>query len=112
MKIRAWEILELAGTRMFAIAGAAAAVCAAATAVAATPILGGYGVLLAAVVGLIAAYTVATLPHRELERSSLFQAAEAPTLAASASVYLTSTGSRSKTILLLESPEPSLAELF
>jgi hypothetical protein len=112
MKTQAWDTLKLDRHRMYTIVGGAGAACAAATALISTPILGEFGLLLAVLVGVVAAYAVATIPHRDLERSSLLQAAEAPTLAASSSIYLTSTGSRSRTIIMLQSEEPRLSELF
>jgi hypothetical protein len=89
-------------------AGVATAVC---VTVFTIGILGGVSVLLAAAVGSVATYVVASLPKRSLERSALLQAKESPELAASAAVYLQSTGSRSRTILMLHSQEPRLAGL-
>ena len=58
------------------------------------------------------AYTVAAAPRRSLELSALAQARESPALAASAAVYLQSTGSRCKTILMLDSGENRLSSLL
>lgn len=74
--------------------------------------LGRIALGLAVVIALLTAYALAGMPRRSLEQSSLVQAREAPSLAASASVYLQTTGSRSKTLLLLKSEEASLGNVL
>jgi hypothetical protein len=73
-------------------------------------ILGGVSALVSAALGIGFAYLVATTPKRNLERSALIQAREAPVLAASATVHLQTTGSRSKTLLALRSESDELEE--
>ena len=74
--------------------------------------LGRIAVGLAAVIALLTAYALAGIPRRALEQSSLLQARDAPTLAASAAVYLQTTASRSKTFMLLKSDEPRLGQVL
>jgi len=69
------------------------------------------GVLVVAV-SAIACYLILSEPGREFETVSLWQAREAPLLAASAAVSLEATGSRAKTILLLRSEEEELAKVL
>jgi len=75
-------------------------------------VLGSVSALLALAVGGLASYVVGGYPKRSLDRSAVVQAREAPVLAASAAVYLESTGSRSKTVMMLQSEEPRLSEIF
>jgi len=107
-----WGVLGLSPVRMVALAVSAGAVTAACILAFTIGILGGVSVLLAVAVGGAATYLVASLPKRSLDRSALLQAREAPELAASAAVYLQSTGSRSRTILMLHSQEPRLDGLI
>jgi len=76
------------------------------------PIIGEIAILLSAVVGAATAYTTASFPKHLLERSAFLQAGESPTLAASGAVYLQSTGSKSKTILMLHSDEVMLSSVL
>lgn len=73
------------------------------------PVLGELAFIMGVVTGAAAAYATAALPGMELERSSLLQAREAPTLGAMGTVYLQGTGSRSRTVLMLRSEEPDLS---
>jgi hypothetical protein len=112
MKPESWSALGLSPRRMTAflvLVGISAGVCVLVTTWA---ILGGVSVLLSGVVGIAAAYVVAGAPKRSLAGSALIQAREAPALAASAAVYLQSTGSRAKTVLMLHSDEPRLDSLI
>jgi len=68
--------------------------------------------VLGAVVGVGSGYAVAAIPRRSIERSALEQARESPALAAAASVYLQSSGSKSKTVLMLRSEEPRLSVML
>ena len=76
------------------------------------PFLGQLALVLGAVVGLGSGYAVAAIPRRSIERSALEQARESPALAAAASVYLQSSGSKSKTVLMLRSEEPRLSAML
>jgi hypothetical protein len=110
--ISAWDAVGLDRRRMAVVSvvvGIAAGLCVFA---ATFFILGDTAALLAAAVGAMAGYLVAGSPKRSLDRSAITQAREAPVLAASAAVYLQSTGSRAKTLLMLHSDEPRLAELL
>ncbi|MGD0637587.1 MAG: hypothetical protein ABSA72_06070 [Nitrososphaerales archaeon] len=112
MKSRAWEALDLDERRMVAAVVAVAAVVGSAVLVATYSLLGDLAVVLGAVVALGSGYALAALPRRSIERSALQQAGESPALAAAASVYLQSSGSKSKTVLMLRSDEPRLAFLL
>jgi hypothetical protein len=64
------------------------------------------------VLGLIAAgavsYLIGTAPRRAVKLAAFRQTVEAPSFAASSNIYLKSTSSRSKTLLMLRAEEPSL----
>ena len=68
------------------------------------------------VLGMIAAggasYLVATAPRRLVQRAAFEQTLEAPSFAASSNIYLRSTSSRSKTLLLVRAGEPRLASFL
>jgi hypothetical protein len=107
-RTRSWDVIGLDRRRMIPIVAAAAIVPALCVIVVALPLVGQVAPVLGVVVGAASGYAVAALPKRSLERSSLLQAKEAPTLAASGAVYLQGTGSKSKTVLMLHSDEPML----
>ena len=106
--IASWESWNLDRRRMSAVLGLAGLSAGGCVYLVTSHVLGGLAMLLSLVVGVLASYTVGTVPKRALERSALLQAREAPVLAASAAVYLQSTGSRAKTLLMLRSDEPGL----
>lgn len=112
MKPASWSALGLDSTRMVATALAVGAGVAFLVGVAAGEVLGESSWAFGAALGAAASYTVASEPKRALERSAILQAREAPALAASAAVYLQSTGSRARTTLMLRSEEPLLRSLF
>lgn len=89
-----------------------ASILASAIAAVTHPLLGQFALVLGAVVAVGGGYSMATLPRRSLERSAVRQARESPSLAAAAAVYLGSTGSKCKTVLMLDSEEPRLAALL
>jgi len=112
MKASSWAALGLSPARMTVLVASVGVAAATGILVATFAILGAVSVLLAAAVGVAASYAVAGFPKRSLDRSALMQAREAPALAASAAVYLQSTGSRAKTVLMLHSDEPRLDALI
>jgi hypothetical protein len=112
MKSRSWDALGLERGRMTFLVVSVAVVVACAITLVTFPFLGQLAVALGAIVGLGSGYSVAALPRRSIERSALQQARESPALAAAASVYLQSTGSKSKTVLMLRSDEPRLSALL
>lgn len=89
-----------------------ASILASAVAAATHPLLGQFALVLGVVVAVGSGYSMATLPRRSLERAAVRQARESPSLAASAAVYLGSTGSKCKTVLMLQSDEPRLAAML
>ncbi len=71
-------------------------------------LLGDISPLISGAVGVGFGYLAATAPKRGLQRSALAQAREAPVLAASTTVHLQTTGSRSKTLLTLRSQDDEM----
>jgi len=112
MKVSSWDVLGLSRAKMCALVASVGIATAACILTVTLTLLGAVSVVLALGVGAAGAYLVASYPRRSLDRSALLQAREAPALAASAAVYLQSTGSRSKTVLMLRSQEPRLSDLF
>jgi len=110
--VAAWDDLGLSRTKMLAMTGAAGTCVTISVLLAASGTLGAIGILVSLAAGVMAAFVVAVSPERMLERSAVLQAREAPALAASAAVYLESTGSRAKTVMTLESGELRLHGLF
>jgi hypothetical protein len=112
VKASSWDALGLDARRMWAIVVSVALGVSAAVAIVTFPFLGQLALVLAAVVALGAGYALAALPRRSIEWSALRQARESPSLAAAASVYLQSTSSKSKTLMMLRSDEPRLSSLL
>ncbi len=112
MRPSSWESVGLSRTRMALVVLAVGAVAGVSVLVATLEVLGAVSGLLALAVGGLASYVVGGYPKRSLDRSAVVQAREAPVLAASAAIYLESTGSRSKTVMMLKSDEPRLSEIF
>jgi hypothetical protein len=112
LKTGSWDALGLEARRMWVIVVAGALVVSIAVTVVTFPFLGQLALALAAVVGLGTGYALAALPMRSMEWSALRQARESPALAAAASVYLQTSGSKSKTLMMLRSDEPRLSALL
>ena len=112
LRARSWDALDLDARRMSAAVSLVAVVVGSAVLVVTFSLLGDLAVVLGTVVALGSGYALAALPRRSIERSALLQAGESPALAAAASVYLQSSGSKSKTVLMLRSDEPRLAFLL
>lgn len=112
MKSRSWEALGLDPRRMAVAVVLLALTVGASVTVAAYHFLGELALVLGPVVALGSGYAAAALPRRSIEGSALRQARESPALAAAASVYLQSTGSKSKTLLMLKSEEPRLSAIL
>jgi len=70
--------------------------------------LGSVSVVLGAMAAAGASYLVSTAPRRTLRVAAFQQTLEAPSFAASSNIYLKSTSSRSKTLLMLRADEPRL----
>ncbi len=73
-------------------------------------VLGSESWIAGALVAVVAGYLVASEPGRCLDVVSLWQAREAPVIAASAGVGLSATGSTSRALLLLGCEEGELSE--
>ncbi len=107
-----WDALGLDGRRMGVAVAAVALALASVVSAVTYPLLGQFSLVLGVVVAVGAGYSLAALPRRSLERSAIQQARESPALAAAAAVYLRSSGSKCKTVLMLRSEEPRLAALL
>jgi len=112
MKTSSWDALGLDRRRMSALVVLVSCSVGSAVTLATYHILGQLAVVLGAIVALGSGYAVAALPRRSVERSAIRQAGESPALAAAASVYLQSSGSKSKTLLMIGSEEPRLSALL
>ncbi|MGA2665236.1 MAG: hypothetical protein ABSF83_09860 [Nitrososphaerales archaeon] len=109
MRIGSWDALGLDPRRMWVVVGSVGLAVGVAVTLATFEFLGQLAAVLGAIVALGSGYAVGVLPRRSLERSAIQQAGEAPALAAAASVYLQSSGSKSKTLLMLRSDEVRLS---
>jgi hypothetical protein len=112
LKTTSWDTMGLDRRRMCMIVVSVGVAIACTLAVVTYPFLGQIALVLGVVVGLGSGYAVAAIPRRSLEGSALEQARESPALAAAASVYLQSSGSKSKTVLMLRSDEPRLSSML
>jgi hypothetical protein len=112
LKSTSWDALGLSRKRMSVIVMGVGLLVACSLATLTYQFLGQLALALGAVVGLGSGYAVAAIPRRSIERSALEQARESPALAAAASVYLQSSGSKSKTVLMLRSEEPRLSAIL
>ena len=109
MRARSWERLGLDGLRVLGFtAGCGSALFAIVTAAGLEVGLGGGALALGALAAAMACYLLLTAPRREVSLAAFRQTAEAPSLASSANIYLRSTSSRSKALLLLRADEPRL----
>lgn len=109
MKVRSWEQLGLDQRKALLFAAAVAASFFVIVAVAGRQLQTGEA---SVVLGLVAAagagYLVTTAPRRIVDRAAFEQTLEAPSFAASSNIYLKSTSSRSKTLLMVRAGEPRL----
>ncbi|MDA4114383.1 MAG: hypothetical protein OK474_10080 [Thaumarchaeota archaeon] len=112
MKSASWDALGLDRRRMSVIVICVGMLVGLLLAAVTFQFLGQLALVLGAVVGLGSGYAVAAIPRRSIEKSALEQARESPALAAAASVYLQSSGSKSKTVLMLRSDEPRLSAVL
>lgn len=108
MKIASWEHYGLSYRRMLGISFGIGAGVAVASYLLTSALLGDVSPLISGAVGVGFGYLAVTAPKRRLQRSALAQAREAPVLAASTTVHLQTTGSRSKTLLTLRSQDDEM----
>jgi hypothetical protein len=110
LRLQSWDQLGLDQARAAAFtlfsAGALFAVVAA---VGGVLRLGSVSLVLGVMAGACGGYLISTGPRRTVRLAAFRQTLEAPSLAASSNIYLKSTGSRSKTFLMLRAEEPLLA---
>jgi hypothetical protein len=113
LRIQSWEQLGLDQAR-----AAAFTLCSAAALFAVVVVVGGVlhlgsvSLVLGAMAGACAGYLISTGPRRTLRVAAFRQTVEAPSFAASSNIYLKSTGSRSKTFLMLRAEEPLLGSFL
>lgn len=113
MNIRSWKQLGLDERRvLFFGAGAGAALFAAVSVTCQALQVGPASTFLGAVAACGVSYIVFTAPRRSIDRASFDQTVEAPSFAAASNIYLSSTCSRSKTLLLLRAEEPYLSSFL
>ncbi len=113
MRVRSWEQLGLDQRRALVFAFVVGASFFAVVALAGQELQIGTGsVVLGLISAVGAAYLISTTPRRILDRATFEQTIEAPSFAASSNIYLKSTSSRSKTLLMLRAEEPRLASFL
>lgn len=109
MRVQSWEQLGLDRARAVAFAVAVGASFFVLVSLAGTELqIGSVSLVLGAMAGAGSSYLVATAPKRIVDAAAFQQTLEAPSLAASSNIYLKSTSSRSKTLLMLRAEEPRL----
>lgn len=113
MKVRSWEQVGLDQARavLFTLS-AAAALFALVVAVGGVLRIGSVSFVLGAMAAACAGYLASTAPRRMVRMAAFRQTLEAPVFAASSNIYLKSTGSRSKTFLMLRAEEPLLGSFL
>lgn len=74
--------------------------------------LGTVTFLVASLSGMGAGYILSTSPRRKVKTSAFRQTMEAPSLAAAANIYMRSTSSRTKSLLMLRAEEPLMASFL
>jgi hypothetical protein len=109
LRVESWERLGLHERRALAFVLAVGAGFFALVVVVGQELrVGSVSVILAAMAAATSGYLVFTAPLRVVRMASFRQTLEAPSLAAACNIYLRSTSSRSKTILMLRADEPRL----
>lgn len=113
MRVESWEQLGLDQRRAAAfVLVVAAAVFAVVAAVGLRLHIGSVSAFIAVMAGATAGYLAFTAPRRTVRTAAFRQTLEAPPFAASSNIYLKSTGSRSKTLLLLRAEEALLGSFL
>ena len=106
MKFESWERLGADPRRALAVVTALSTGLFAVTVAVGLELgTGSFAVVLGGVAGAVASYLLATSPRRVFQMAAFRQTLEAPSLAAASNIYLRSTGSRSKTLLLIRAEE-------
>ena len=110
MRISSWDHYGIDYARISGIATGIGIGSAALSYFLTAELLGNFSPIISLAVAAGFAYLVLTTPKRSMQRSALAQAREAPVLAASATVHLQTTGSRSKTLMILQSQDNDLQD--
>jgi len=109
MRLESWEQVGLEGKKTVAILLGVGAAFFASVAVAGGEVgLGAVSLVLGGMAAIGAIYLLSTAPKRSVRAAAFQQTLEAPSLAASSNIYLRSTSSRSKTLLMVRADEPRL----
>ena len=109
MRVRSWEQVGLdQGKTLFFVSLLGASFFALIILVGALLKLGAISAILGGLIAAAAGYLVSSAPKRIVSRIAFQQTLEGPAFAASSSIYLRSTSSRSKTFLFLWAEEPRL----
>jgi hypothetical protein len=113
LRVKSWGQLGLDHARALAFALATgASFFVLVTLVGFVLMVGPASVVLGAMAGAASCYLVSTAPRRTVALAAFQQTLEAPSLAASSNIFLKSTSSRSKTLLMLRADEPRLRSFF
>ncbi len=109
MRVRSWEEAGLDSRRVLAFATSVGASLFVTVALLGDELrLGSVSLVLGAMAGAGGCYIVSTAPRRSLRVATFEQTRDAPSFAASSNIYLASTSSRSKTLLMLRPEEKGL----
>ena len=108
MRIESWDHYRINGQKFVMLGSAAFIISATAVWQLTYDLLSQNSLLFGLLVGAGTSYFVLSAPKRSFEITALQQARETPLLAAAASLDMKATGSRGKTILLLEASEVHL----
>ncbi len=109
MKIASYDWFDLDVRRMVAFGVGASAAAVAVSGLALGDVLGTAKPPVLLIVGFVVMYGVMSTPRRLLDRQRAAQARESVLLSAAATACLSVTGSRSRTMIVLRSRQPSLA---
>ena len=113
MRIRSWELVDIDPRRGVVFVAVVAACFFTLVSVAGFLLaMGPAAILLGLLACCAACYLVSTGPKRLVRLSALRQTTEAPSFAAASNIYLASTSSKSKTLLMLSAEEPRLKSLL
>ena len=110
MKLSSWEHYQVDKAKFLAIACAFSVLGGAGVYLVTRDVLGEESGIFGVIAAVATCYLVLSEPSREFETVSLWQAREAPMIAASAAVSLEATGSRARALMLLSSEEQEFAD--
>ena len=112
MRVASWSYYGLDPARVVALGLFVSSVAGVLLYAATRAVLGSDAPEVSLALASVVLYLVLSLPKRALGSATLSQATEAPTLAAAVSANLEATHSRTRSVLLLESNDPTIASLL